>query len=72
MDIFKKLESDERILNELKDLLEFAPPAELRQSLEHLFFHTFMEDDSPGLPNKKTVVSHFYYLINFLNEVERS
>lgn len=72
MDLLKNFESDQRILNELKDLLQFAPPGELRKSLEHTFFHIFMEEESPCLPNQKQIVSHYYYLINFLNEVERA
>lgn len=72
MDLLKKLESDHHILTELKELLEFAPPGALRRSLEDLIFHAFMEADNPCLPNQSTLVSHIYYLINFLNEVESS
>ncbi len=70
MDILDQFENDEKILQEVKSLLEFAPPASLRRSLEELFFHCFMASDNPNLPAQSEVVTHVYYLINFLNEVE--
>ena len=65
-----QFESDQRILNELRELFDFAPPAQLRRSLEDFFFTFFTTHEEPSLPNQQEILKNFYYLINFLNEVE--
>ena len=65
-----QFESDQRILNELKDLFEFVPPATLRRNLEDLFFVHISSQEEILLPNQKELIKNFYYLINFLNEIE--
>ena len=62
--------TDQRILSELKEFLEFVSPGKLRRSLLNLFFHSLLTSETPDLPNQEELVLHFYYLINFLNEVE--
>ena len=64
-----QFESDQRLLSELKDLFEFAPPAILRRNLEDLFF-TQLTSNEYGLPNEKELSKNIYFLINFLNEIE--
>lgn len=64
-----QFESDQKILNELKDLFEFASPSKIRRDLEDLFFSHITSED-PSLPNEKDLIKSIYYLINFLNEVE--
>ncbi len=63
-------ETDRHILSELKELLVFAPPGKLRRSLLDLYFHCMTTSETPDLPNHEELNLHFYYLINFLNEVE--
>ena len=63
-------EFDQKMLNELKDLFEFVPPGVLRRNLEDLFFLHLTSEHEIALPNQKELISNFYYLINFLNEVE--
>lgn len=70
MDILSNFEKDQKLLNELRELLIFAPPGKLRRGLTDLFFHYFTDSDDPGLPNQREFTEHFYYLINFLNEIE--
>lgn len=65
-----QFESDQKLLNEIKDLFEFVPPATLRRNLEDLFFAHFSSLEEVSLPNQKELIKNFYYLINFLNEVE--
>ena len=65
-----QFESDQNILNELKDLFEFVSPATLRRNLEDLFFLHLSSQEETCLPNQKELIKNFYYLINFLNEVE--
>lgn len=65
-----QFESDQKILNELKDLFEFVPPATLRRNLEDLFFLHLSSQEETSLPNQKELIKNFYYLINFLNEME--
>lgn len=65
-----QFESDQRILNELKDLFEFVNPSILRRNLEDLFFLHLTSEKEIILPNQKELITNFYYLINFLNEVE--
>ena len=63
-------EADQKILNELKDLFAFVAPAVLRRNLEDLFFLQLTSEQEVALPNQKELITNFYYLINFLNEVE--
>jgi len=65
-----QFESDQTILNELRNLFDFVPPAQLRRSLEDFFFTFFTSQEEPSLPNQQETLKNFYYLINFLNEVE--
>lgn len=67
-----QFESDQKIMNELRDLFDFVPPARLRRSLEDVFFIFFTSQEEPSLPNQQETLKSFYYLINFLNEVESS
>ena len=66
------MESDEKTLTELKELLEFVPPQKLRRSLTDLYFHCMMTSETPDLPNQEQLIAHFYYLINFLDEVSET
>lgn len=70
MNPLDQFESDQRILNELKDLFEFVSPATLRRNLEDLFFTHLSSQEDVSLPDQKDLIKNFYYLINFLNEVE--
>ncbi len=69
MDPLDQFESDQRILNELKDLFEFVPPAQIRRGLIDLLF-THITSDNPCLPAEKDLLRTIYCLINFLHEVE--
>lgn len=64
-----QFESDQRILNELKDMFEFSSPAKIRRNLEDLLFTHLTSEDS-SLPDEKELIRNIYFLINFLNEVE--
>lgn len=64
-----QFESDRKILNELKDMFEFAPPSKIRRNLEDLIFMHLSSDDS-SLSDEKELIKSVYYLINFLNEME--
>ena len=70
MDFLDEFEFDQKLLNELKSLFEFVPPNILRRSLIDLFFNYLTQKDEPELPNKQQIFSHFYFLINFLEEAE--
>lgn len=65
-----QFEYDQKILHELKALFEFVSPSDLRRNLEDLFFLHFSSHEEGAFPNYKEFVSNFYYLINFLNEVD--
>ena len=65
-----QFESEQKILRELKDLFQFAPPGLIRRNLEDLFFLYMSSTDDPDLPNQKDFIATYYYLINFLNEME--
>lgn len=69
MNPLERFEADKKILDELKDMFEFASPACIRRSLEDLFF-THLTSKDPSLPNEKELFKSIYYLINFLNEME--
>lgn len=63
-------EPDHRILAELRELFDFVSPGKLRRSLLDLYFHCQTTSETPELPNHEELNLHFYYLINFLNEVD--
>lgn len=66
-----QFESEQKMLNELKELFQFATPGMIRRNLEDLFFLYMSSTDDPDLPNQKDFVTNFYYLINFLNEMDK-
>jgi len=68
MDLLNQFESEQKMLQELKDLFSFVPPGTLRRNLEDLFFLYMSCAEDPDLPDG--LVKHFYFLINFLNEME--
>ncbi|MEP1034845.1 hypothetical protein [Ekhidna sp.] len=69
MSPLEQFESDQKLLNELKDMFLFASPAHIRRNLEDLFF-THLTSEDPSLPDEKELTKSIYYLINFLNEAE--
>lgn len=70
MNPLNQFEAEQKMLSELKDLFEFVKPETIRRNLVDLFFLYMASDDDPDLPNQKNFVSNFYYLINFLNEMD--
>lgn len=70
MNPLNQFESEQKMLSELKDLFEFAKPETIRRNLVDLFFLYMSSDEDPDLPNQKSFISNFYYLINFLNEMD--
>ena len=71
MNPLDQFESEQKMLSELKDLFQFATPTMIRRNLEDLFFLYMSSTDDPDLPNQKNFISNFYYLINFLNEMDK-
>jgi hypothetical protein len=54
----------------LKDLFNFVPPGQLKQSVLEVFFSWIIEQ--PVLPqNYKEVTQDFYFLLKLLEEEER-
>jgi len=70
MDVINEFERDQRILSELKELLQFAPPGKLRRSIEDVFFLYLSESEGKESSLPREAINNFYYLVNFLNEVE--
>ena len=70
MNPLDEFEFDQKMIKELKDLFEFAPPAILRRNLEDLFFTYLTNNDELSLPDNKQLFKNIYFLINFLNEIE--
>lgn len=69
MNLLNQFESEQRMLSELKSLFEFTSPDTLRRSIEDLFFIYVTIEDQMHV--SKQLAENVYYLINFLNEVER-
>ena len=65
-----QFESDQKLLNEVRELFQFVSPSALRRNLEDIFFLHLSSQEEVILPNQKELIKNFYYLINFLNEVE--
>ena len=63
-------ESEQKILTHLKDLFEFVAPSILRRNLEDLLFLHLSSNEESALQNEKELIKNFYFLINFLNEVD--
>lgn len=68
MNPLNQFEYEQRLLNELRELFMFAPPATLRRSIEDVFFNLLTSDDETAI--NKELSHHIYLMINFLNEVE--
>jgi hypothetical protein len=59
-------------LKKLEDLFEFAPPTSLRKSLSHVFFNYLLNNHQHGLPEDfNRIANDFYFLLDFLEEVEQ-
>ncbi len=69
-DPLDQFESEQKMLSELKDLFHFVPPNIIRRNLEDLYFLYMSSAEDPDLPNQKNFTTNFYYLINFLNEMD--
>lgn len=65
-----QFESEQKMLAELKDLFQFVSPRTLRRNLVDLYFLYMSSAEEPDLPNQKNFATNFYYLINFLNEMD--
>lgn len=70
MNPLNQFEAEQKMLSELKDLFAFAKPEIIRRNLEDLFFLYMSSDEDPDLPDQKAFIANFYYLINFLNEMD--
>ena len=70
MNPLDRYESEQKMLTELKNLFEIVPPSRIRRNLEDLFFLYLISDEDPQLPDRKNFITNFYFLINFLNEME--
>lgn len=69
MNPLNQFESDQRLLNEIRELFEFASPAELRRSIEDVYFNLIMAKEETVI--SKELTNHIYLIINFLNEAEK-
>ncbi len=65
-----QFESERKMLTELKVLFQFVPPKAIRRNLEDLYFLYMSSTEDPDLPNQKNFIANFYYLIDFLNEMD--
>jgi hypothetical protein len=60
---------DNKIISELDDLFMFAPPNELRKSINTVFYSYLIHADKLPHDYKKTS-EDFYFLINFLERAD--
>jgi hypothetical protein len=58
---------DNQIINELDDLFTFAPPDELRRSINQVYFSYLIHTDVLPQDYKKTT-EDIYFLIDFLEK----
>ena len=58
---------DLKVLKELQDLFQFVSPGDLRKTIEYYFFNCEM--DAKHASENKEMVTHIYYLFNFLDQV---
>lgn len=61
-------ELEQKMLTELKNLFEVVPPFQLRRNLEDLYFQYVTTEEHLELAPKFN--SNFYFLLNFLNEMD--
>lgn len=61
-----------RLQKELDDLLSFAPPGRLRQSVTQVFFSFLTNTNTnTGLPNNfEETVEDIWFLLNFLEQAD--
>jgi hypothetical protein len=57
---------DDFLLQKTKELFDFAPPSSLRQSLHAVLFDYLSHIKHEPPANFQSVVSDFYFLMNFL------
>ena len=60
-----------KIITDLDNLLQFAPPEDLRNTLLEIY-HTYIIQEHETLPaNFKRMANDLYFIINFLNNAEK-
>jgi hypothetical protein len=59
---------NKKIINELDELFTFAPPDELRRSVNQVYFSYLIHTEVLPQDYKKTM-EDFYFLIDFLEKV---
>ena len=60
---------DKKVIKSLEELFEFSPPDSLRRSLNFVFFNFLLNNKDLPL-DFETITEDFYFLINFLDEVD--
>ncbi len=61
----------EQVLEELKELFCFSPPAKIREHLMETFFTYLIELDSQDYPiNHRDIVEDHYFLYLFLTKMD--
>ena len=63
---------NQQTIKELEDLFEYSSPAELRQSIQEVFFSYLINSKQIFPTEFERIVEDFYFLIQFLEEAERN
>jgi hypothetical protein len=61
---------DKDINEQVNDLLDFAPPRSLRQSLNLVFFNYLWHNHQALPANFDKIAEDFYFLLDFLEKVD--
>jgi hypothetical protein len=65
------MKSKQETMRQLGLLFEFAPPQELKKSINYVFMQYLILSASEKPPNNsKELYEHIYFLMDFLDEVE--
>ncbi len=71
MDLLKELENDDQAISDIKSLVRFVTPKQLRIGLSEFWVNQLLNRDKPSDPDQQQIFSHVYSLLKFLEDLEQ-
>ena len=71
MDLLKELENDDEATTEIKSLIRFVTPKQLRLGLSEFWVSQLLDCNKPGDSEQQQIFSHVYSLLKFLEGLEQ-
>lgn len=71
MDLLKELQNVDNASTDLKSLIQFVTPRQLRMGLSEFWVNQLLDRNKPGDSEQQQIFSHVYSLLKFLEGLEQ-